>query len=337
MQEDDNCGQSCPNNNNHCGCNDKQCEGPYINMGEEKVAVDLNPEAPNMKRLLELVSKAAAEAASSEAAKQVVASLKFYGVIPYNTPEERAINDPKTAIADFPPLPGSGEGGLQVDLSGPVPKVYLPGFIGWKESPKKKKDAIERAITPMNEVAKEGPCLKEILDKLDPKDVDSIEIVRIGEDGNIPLEETEKLGKALATRLGKDAFSIVILDQDENGKTSFVKELQYTKSKDDSKDKPQPTQSTAHPAFSRRYPKGKALKVSKKKPHRGNLNFREIDPVENRRVYIFPNNQRIIVENAIKLAITDSGVHRLETANGEKYIIPTGWLGIKINSNAWPF
>ena len=335
MQEDDNCGQSMPEENNHCGCNDKKCKGPYVNMGEEKVAADLNPEAPNMKRLLELVSKAAAEAASSEAAKQVVASLKFYGVIPYNTPEEKAIKDPKAAIADFPPLPGSGEGGLQVDLSSPVLKVYLPGFIGWQEDPKKKKAAIERATTPMNEVAKEGPCLKEILDKLDPKDVDSIEIVRIGEGGDISLKETEKLGKALATRLGKDAFSIIVLDQDEDGKTSFVKELQYTKGKDEPEARP--ALSRQAPQKVKEYPKGKALKVSKKKPHRGNLNFRELDPVENRRVYIFPNNQRIIVENAIKLAITDSGVHRLETANGEKYIIPTGWLGIKINSGAWPF
>jgi hypothetical protein len=74
-----------------------------------------------------------------------------------------------------------------------------------------------------------------------------------------------------------------------------------------------------------------------KKAKRGNLNFRELDPVENRRVYVFPGNHRVIVENACRLAITDSGVHRLETTTGEKHIIPAGWLQIKINAPAWSF
>lgn len=326
MQED-----SCENPTG-CGCGDcpvgiGRDEEPSINMGNEKVPIDLNPEAPNMKRLLELVSKAASEAASSEAARQVVASLKFYGMIPYDVPEERALEVGKRVeykrvdpvITDLP-------GGLQLDMSGPVPKLYSPGKIGWKDE----KKALEK-------VSKEGPSLKDILDKLDPQDVERIEIVSLTPGEALPpevLKEIEQVGMAMADKLGKDRFTIVAMQEDENGKLIGSKEYEYNK-------KANVKVTTRREKQLR--PTIQKAKVSmgvgslKKKAHRGNLNFRDIDPVENRRVYIFPNNQRIIVENATKLAIADSGVHRLETANGEKYVIPTGWLGIKINSKAWPF
>lgn len=71
------------------------------------------------------------------------------------------------------------------------------------------------------------------------------------------------------------------------------------------------------------------------KPKKKNLNFRELN--EARRVYVFPGNNRVIVENVCRIAIMDSGIHRLETTTGEKHIIPTGWLQIKINSEGWNF
>jgi|GEM_PF-2524441 hypothetical protein len=71
------------------------------------------------------------------------------------------------------------------------------------------------------------------------------------------------------------------------------------------------------------------------KPKKKNLNFRELK--ESRRVYVFPGNNRVIVENACRIAIMDSGIHRIETTTGEKHIIPTGWLQIKINSKEWNF
>lgn len=71
------------------------------------------------------------------------------------------------------------------------------------------------------------------------------------------------------------------------------------------------------------------------KPKRRSLNFRELK--EARRVYVFPGNNRVIVENVCRIAIMDSGIHRLETTTGEKHIIPTGWLQIKINSEEWTF
>lgn len=74
--------------------------------------------------------------------------------------------------------------------------------------------------------------------------------------------------------------------------------------------------------------------AAKAKPKR-NLNFRELK--EGRRVYIFPGNNRVIVENVCRIAIMDSGIHRLETTTGEKHIIPTGWLAIKISSEEWNF
>ena len=80
--------------------------------------------------------------------------------------------------------------------------------------------------------------------------------------------------------------------------------------------------------------KERQRRAAKTKPKK-NLNFRELR--EGRRVYVFPGNNRVIVENVCRIAIMDSGIHRLETTTGEKHIIPTGWLQIKISSEEWNF
>jgi hypothetical protein len=83
------------------------------------------------------------------------------------------------------------------------------------------------------------------------------------------------------------------------------------------------------------YPKKVRQEKAKKKSH---LNFREITPPEDRRSYIFPHNQRVIIEGPAKIAIADSGNHRIETTTGERFIIPTGWLAIKIETRGeWGF
>jgi hypothetical protein len=83
------------------------------------------------------------------------------------------------------------------------------------------------------------------------------------------------------------------------------------------------------------YPKKKRQEKAAKKSH---LNFREITPPENRRSYIFPHNQRVIIEGPAKIAIADSGNHRIQTTTGERFIIPTGWLAIKIETvGEWEF
>ncbi len=87
------------------------------------------------------------------------------------------------------------------------------------------------------------------------------------------------------------------------------------------------------------YPKSKKNQQSKKK--KGKLNFRPINPPENRRVYQFPMNQHMIVEGVCAIAVTDIGTHRLCTTKGERYIIPAGWIGLRINAPGnvedWPF
>jgi hypothetical protein len=83
------------------------------------------------------------------------------------------------------------------------------------------------------------------------------------------------------------------------------------------------------------YPKKVRQEKAKKRSH---LNFREITPPEDRRSYLFPYNQRIIIEGPARIAIADSGNHRIETTTGEKFIVPTGWLAIKIETRGgWGF
>ena len=41
----------------------------------------------------------------------------------------------------------------------------------------------------------------------------------------------------------------------------------------------------------------------------------KINPPERKRIYNFPNNEKIIIENVCVLIITNSGCHKLKTTN----------------------
>jgi len=64
--------------------------------------------------------------------------------------------------------------------------------------------------------------------------------------------------------------------------------------------------------------------------------FKEVTVPEKSRTYVFPTGE-VTVNNVAKVCVRPSGSHRLETATGEKYIVPAGWLAIKIDAESWSF
>jgi hypothetical protein len=52
------------------------------------------------------------------------------------------------------------------------------------------------------------------------------------------------------------------------------------------------------------------------------------------RAYIFPSGE-VAVLRVVRICIRPSGTHRLETESGEKYVIPTGWLALRIDAKSW--
>jgi len=47
------------------------------------------------------------------------------------------------------------------------------------------------------------------------------------------------------------------------------------------------------------------------------------------RVYIFPNDQEIKIEDAKVCYVNANGTHRLQNGKGEIYIVPYKWLAMK--------
>jgi len=64
--------------------------------------------------------------------------------------------------------------------------------------------------------------------------------------------------------------------------------------------------------------------------------FKEATTPERSRTYVFPDGE-VTIRNMTKVCVRPSGSHRVETANGEKYIVSPGWLAIKVDADAWSF
>ena len=56
---------------------------------------------------------------------------------------------------------------------------------------------------------------------------------------------------------------------------------------------------------------------------------------EKQRVYYFPNNNKVVLNNVIELIVRDSGTHRIKTEDKKLHIIPTGWIHIEIDEKDW--
>jgi hypothetical protein len=66
------------------------------------------------------------------------------------------------------------------------------------------------------------------------------------------------------------------------------------------------------------------------------LKFVRLDPPEKRRTYVFPGC-RVGITDVVAVCVRPSGSHRLETADGMKWIIQPGWLAIEIDTPKWTF
>lgn len=66
------------------------------------------------------------------------------------------------------------------------------------------------------------------------------------------------------------------------------------------------------------------------------LEFTKLDPPERRRVYHFPGG-KVEIENVAAVCVRSSGTHRIETADGKKYIVNPGWLAIELDMDGWTF
>lgn len=64
------------------------------------------------------------------------------------------------------------------------------------------------------------------------------------------------------------------------------------------------------------------------------LEFIEI--MEQNRTYHFPNGVVTLV-GVVSINVSKSGTHRINTADGKKHIIPTGWIHIEFDAEKWTF
>lgn len=58
----------------------------------------------------------------------------------------------------------------------------------------------------------------------------------------------------------------------------------------------------------------------------------ELEWVERCRSYYFPEGNVLEIPNVVAVKVKESGTHRLRTADGKLWVIPTGWLGIELDT-----
>lgn len=62
-----------------------------------------------------------------------------------------------------------------------------------------------------------------------------------------------------------------------------------------------------------------------------------LDKPERKRVYHFPNGEKLELTNVTHVLVRSSGAHRLMTADGRKWIVPPGWLAVELDMDDWTF
>jgi hypothetical protein len=58
---------------------------------------------------------------------------------------------------------------------------------------------------------------------------------------------------------------------------------------------------------------------------------------EKSRSYKFPSGDVLRFDNVVRIEVRESGKHRIETADGEKAFVNTGWIWLKIEADEWTF
>jgi hypothetical protein len=64
------------------------------------------------------------------------------------------------------------------------------------------------------------------------------------------------------------------------------------------------------------------------------LSFAKLNPPERKRTYHFPSG-KLSIENVTAICVRPSGTHRLETAEGRRWIITAGWLAVELDVDDW--
>lgn len=65
------------------------------------------------------------------------------------------------------------------------------------------------------------------------------------------------------------------------------------------------------------------------------IEFINVD--EQDRKYVFPNKEEVTLYDVVSINVSKTGTHRLNTKDGKKHIIPSGWLHIEFNAENWTF
>jgi hypothetical protein len=66
------------------------------------------------------------------------------------------------------------------------------------------------------------------------------------------------------------------------------------------------------------------------------INWTELNPPERTRTYYF-RTRELTFENVTRVEVRESGKHRIETADGRKAFVNTGWLWMEIEADNWTF
>lgn len=56
---------------------------------------------------------------------------------------------------------------------------------------------------------------------------------------------------------------------------------------------------------------------------------------ERARTYVWPNAVTNTIQNVTHICARPSGSHRLQTADGLKHIVPSGWIQLVIDADEW--
>lgn len=67
------------------------------------------------------------------------------------------------------------------------------------------------------------------------------------------------------------------------------------------------------------------------------IKWNHLKQPERKRTYHFPGGDVLTFENVIRVEVRDSGKHRIETADGRKAFVSTGWLWMEIETPEWSF
>lgn len=63
--------------------------------------------------------------------------------------------------------------------------------------------------------------------------------------------------------------------------------------------------------------------------------FTRVD--EQDRTYTFPGGAQVTLKGVESINVSKSGTHRINTRDGKKHIIPSGWIHIEFEAARWSF